>query len=316
MKWFKNLSTAKKIILVVAVIVFLTVSIIKTYFPQVGLSSWTSDINFIASGKPDNAENKYLSVHFIDVGQGDCTLIKTEKCNALIDAGNSINGEDISEYLLSHNVQTLDYLIITHPHSDHYGGATRMIDFIEVKNVMMPEIPEALYADEHDFIYLVNKLNKKNVPFIAVRAGDKYEIGDAVITVLTSAEDGEGLNDKSAVIRLDYGETSFLFMGDAEKDAEQRLLKSNFNLKCDVLKVGHHGSSNGSSESFLEKTNPLIAVISCGYDNEYGHPGEDVLYRINKTTKAAVLRTDINGNIVIGSDGEKLYCTFEKGKRH
>jgi len=315
MKWFKNLSTVKKVILIVAVTVFLAFSIIKTYFPQLGLSPWSNDINYIASGKPDESENKYLNVHFIDVGQGDCTLIKTESSSVLIDAGNDINGDSISRYLLSHNVKSLDYLVITHPHSDHYGGAIRLLDFIEVKSVLMPDISETLYQDEDDFILLVKKLNELKVPFIAARAGDKYEIGDADITVLTSPEKSDSLNDMSAVLRLVYGETSFLFMGDAESDVEERLVNSDADINCDVLKVGHHGSSKSSTKDFLKKANPLIAVISCGYENEYGHPGEDVLYRLKKNN-TSVLRTDLNGNIVIGSDGEKLYCSFEKGKRY
>ncbi|MBO4339204.1 MAG: MBL fold metallo-hydrolase [Clostridia bacterium] len=315
MKRFENLSTIKKVLIIVALAVFLVISVIKTYFPKAGISSWSNDINYFTSGKHDEAENKPLSVHFIDVGQGDCTLVKTENECILIDCGNSIDGEEISEYLLSHNVKSIEYLVITHPHSDHYGGATRLLDFIKVKNILMPEIPEELYKDERDFLFLVNKINKMEIPFTAARAGDEYKIGDSIITVLPSLTDSENLNDVSAVLRLDYKETSFLFMGDSEETNEKNLLNNKANLKCDVLKVGHHGSSKGTSKAFLKETEPLVAVISCGYDNEYGHPGEDVLYRLKKNG-VSVLRTDLNGTVVVGSDGDKLYISFEKGKKH
>jgi len=312
---FKNLSTSKKIILISVVLIFLVFSIIKTYFPQIGLSTWKSDINFIASGTPDEAETKDLTVYFLDVGQGDCALIKTESGNVLIDCGNSIDGDRISRFLLSHNVDSLEYLVITHPHSDHYGGATRLLDFVDVKNVLMPEVSEELYAEDKAFIYLVNKLNKTEIPFIAARAGDNYKLGNAFFTVLSPSKSSNNLNDMSVVLRLCYGDTSFMFMGDAEEDIETELVNSGFDLKSDVLKVGHHGSSKGTSKSFIEKVNPSIAVISCGYDNDYGHPAEDVLYRLKKKG-ISYLRTDLNGNIIIGSDGEKLYCNFEKGKRY
>jgi competence protein ComEC len=315
MKWFKGLSTAKKVLLIVSILLLLLISAAKTYLPKFGLTPWSKDINFISDGKPDEADNKPLSVHFIDVGQGDCTLIKTENGNVLIDCGNSINGEEISQYLLSHNVKTLDYLVITHPHSDHYGGATRLVDFIEVKNVLMREIDEKYYEDERDFLYLVKKLNKMNVPFVQARAGDTYSFGEAIFTVLPFLENTDSVNDMSLVLRLDYGDTSFLFMGDCEQAAEKLLTQSDFNLKCDVLKVSHHGSSKGSSMEFLKLCNPLIAVVSCGYGNEYGHPAEDVLYRLKKNN-AEVLRTDLNGTVVTGNDGEKIYCEFEKGVRH
>ena len=315
MKRFKALSTAKKIILISAVILFLVFAVIKYYFPQIGLSSWRKDINTVAYGEPDEVESKDMCVHFIDVGQGDCTLIKTESGSVLIDCGNSIDGDAVSQYLLSHNVETLEYLVITHPHSDHYGGAVRLADFIEIKNVLMPEIEESVYSDERDFIYLVRKLNKMKVPFIAARAGERYNVGDALFTVLSTVNESNAVNDMSLVLRLDFGETSFLFMGDCEQDGESILVNNGSFLKCDVLKVSHHGSSKGSTKEFLAKADPLIAVISCGYKNEYGHPGEDVLYRLKKNN-ASILRTDLNGNIVIGSDGEKLYCKYEKGKRY
>lgn len=316
MKFLNKLTKTQKIIFAVIVAVFLAFSFIKTYFPSLlGLSTWNSNINLVASGKLNDAENKSLSVHFIDVGQGDCTLIKTDNGNMLIDTGNSIDGDNICKYLLSHNVRSVDYLVITHPHSDHYGGAVRILDLIEVKNVLMPEIDEKYYKDDEDYIFLLNKISKMKIPVFAARAGDIYKLGEAVFTVLSPISENENVNEMSAVIRLDYKDTSFIFMGDAESITEKNLLDSKFNLECDVLKIGHHGSPNASGKEFLKAVHPFVSVISCGYDNEYGHPGENVLYSLKKLD-SAILRTDLNGDIVIGSDGEKLYCWFEKGKRY
>lgn len=314
MNRFKNLSTFKKIIVVSVIVLFLAFSVIKTYFPQVGLSSWKNDINYIASEKANEAEDKDLTVYFLDVGQNDCTLIKTGHGNILIDCAGSIEGGTVVKFLLSHNVESLEYLVITHPHSDHYGGASELLDFIEVKNVLMPQIPEELYSKDKSFVYLIGKLNKSEIPFVAARAGDTFEFGSVLMSVVCADTSGTDLNNMSAVLRLDYGDTSFLFMGDTDESIENKLIGLQADIKCDVLKVGHHGSSESSCDAFLKAAAPYVAVISCGYGNDYGHPGEDVLYRL-KNNGISYLRTDINGNIVFGSDGERIYCYFEKGNR-
>lgn len=315
MKFFKKLSKSQKIALFAFLVLFLAFSFVKTYFPQLGLSSWQSNINRISNGKPNAAESKDLSVYFIDVGQADCILIKTSDGNVLIDAGESVTANDTCKYILGHNVSDIEYLVITHPHEDHFGGAARLLDFVEVKNVIMPEIPKALYPDDDAFDYVVDKINDKKIPVYAARKGDTYELGKAVFTVLSPSTKANNLNDLSVVLRLDYGETSFLFTGDAEKNVEKSLIRSKANLKCDVLKVAHHGSSYGTTKEFLKATKPSVAVISCGESNDYGHPAEDLLYRL-KSNSVTYLRTDLNGNVIIGSDGKKLYCWYEKGQKN
>ena len=313
--FLKKLSVKQKIALIILVCVFLVFSVIKTYFPKVGLSSWKNDINLVLNGKPNVAENKDLCVYFADVGQADCILIKTPDGNVIIDTGKSADAENTFRYILRHNIDKARYLVITHPHEDHYGGAARILDFVDVENIIMPQIPKSLYPDDDGFDYLVDKINRMNIPVYAARAGDTYSLGKAVFTVLSPAKDFDNLNDMSAVIRLDYGNTSFLFTGDAEKSVERYLVRHKANLKCDVLKISHHGSSTASTGEFLRAADPLLAVISSGLKNEYGHPADDVLYRLKKQS-IDYLRPDLNGNIIIGSDGEKLYCSYEKGNKN
>ncbi len=315
MNFFKNLSKKQKIILLVAVGLLLVFSFVKTYFPSVGLSSWRSNINAVFNGKPNEAQDKELSVYYVDVGQGDCTFIKTPKGNFLIDTGTSAMAQCTAEYILSQNVDTVEYLVITHPHEDHFGGASRILDFIDVKNIIMPDIPEEYLPEDDGFDYLLKRIKDGNIPVYAARAGDKYQLGDAVFTILSPIKNNSDINEMSVVIRLDFGETSFLFMGDAEKSAEKVMIRKNADLKCDVLKVGHHGSSKGTTDEFLEKTEPLVAVISCGMNNDYGHPAEDLTRRL-KNHSVSFVRTDMNGNVIIGSDGKRLYCWYEKGEKY
>ena len=313
-KFFKNRTKKQKIIILIVAVIILVFSILKLYFPSFNFSSWTKTINSVSKiGNTNDAEEQPLSVHFIDVGQGDCIFVKGENGSILIDTGNPEDSTKISRYLLERNVTSLDYLILTHPHADHAGGAEGIISHIEVKSIIMPRVPDELVPTAMWYSNLVKAIKANNISVYAAHAGDEYSFSDASFTVLAPVNNSDDLNDMSVIIKLVYKNTSFLFTGDAGFDEEMSVLTSGVDVKSDVLKIGHHGSRYSTSDDFFAAVSPDVAVISCGKDNKYGHPNKEIteLLRMNKTP---YLRTDRNGTVVIGSDGEKLYCFFERGK--
>ena len=242
-----------------------------------------------------------LNVHFIDVGQGDSTFIELP-CGEtmLIDAGEWTEADDVIEYIKSQGANRIDYLIGTHPHSDHIGGLADVVNEFEIGKIYMPKASNATKTFER----LLDAIEENNVDVYTAKADVViYEDNETKIEIVAPVSSGyESLNDYSAVIRLMYGETSFLFMGDAEALSENEIKA---NISSNVLKVGHHGSKTSSSKKFLYRVMPEIAVISVGEDNDYGHPSKTVLNRLDGLG-AKILRTDECGDIVIQSDGSNI----------
>lgn len=250
-----------------------------------------------------NSENDGIAVHFIDVGQGDCSLIVCGEYTVLIDAGERGNEDNVTEYLRNYGINELDYVVATHPHSDHVGSLDEVIEAFEVKNVIMPRLTEVNTPSNSIYSDLLKAVKASGAKVIAAKAGKEYTLGDAVMTVLGPVNQSDNLNNMSVVVRVDYGESSFLFQGDAEIDEENDILETGADIDCDILKVGHHGSYTSSSTNYLKKVTPEIAVISCGIDNDYDHPHDKPLKRIKKHTQE-IYRTDLCSDIVITSDGE------------
>lgn len=247
-----------------------------------------------------------MSVHYINVGQGDCSLIISGDDTVLIDCGEKKSADDVSAYLDSLDITKIDYLIATHPHSDHIGSMAYIVENYDIGKVIAPKLPSDLVPASNCYIDFLTAIDDKGLTITPAVAGDEYILdGKSVLKILGPVEFDNELNNASVICRVVHGETSFLFTGDAEKSAEQRLVQSGANLQSDVIKVGHHGSSHSSCDDLLEKVCPSIAVISVGADNSYGHPGDDVIERLSDYTQY-IYRTDINGNIVIGSDGSEL----------
>ena len=238
-------------------------------------------------------------LHFIDVGQGDAALILTDSASVLIDAGTTDSGGKVAAYVKNYT-DSLDYMILSHPHEDHIGGASDVLETVSVKNVIMPNET----ADSVCFDRTLDAIEKENATVFPADAGDTYDIDGLNMEILSPYADieYEETNNVSIVVKITYGETSFLFTGDAESPIEEELLKSGADLDCDVLKVGHHGSSTSSSRDFIEAVSPEIAVISCGKDNSYGHPHYEVT-KLMKEKNITTLRTDLQGSIVLSSDG-------------
>ena len=246
-----------------------------------------------------------LEVYFFDVGQGDSELIRLPGGeNILIDAGTSSTEDELVGELRSLGAETLDLVVATHPHADHIGGMAAVIDAFDVRQVVMPRISESDTPTTKTYENLLQSIADKGLTITPAEPGDELlSSGGAVLTVLApNGEDYGDLNNYSVVLRLTYGEDSFLFTGDAEEASEEEMLSLDWPLTATVLKCGHHGSETSTSPAFLDAVSPQYAVISCGVDNDYGHPDAVTLEKL-EAAGAEVFRTDLQGTILASTDG-------------
>ena len=246
-----------------------------------------------------------LQVHFLDVGQGDCAVVLCDGEAMVIDGG----PRAASQYVYTYIRETLqlthiDYIISTHPHIDHVGGLATVLNAAPVDLILTP----TLEWDSKAFNSMIEYADMQGTVVEIPNAGDTLQLGNATVTILhcwPEAIDYGRTNDASIVLRIDYGKISFMFTGDAEDWAEYMMIDSGANLKADVLKVSHHGSYTASTEEFLQAVQLEYAVISAGRNNEYGHPHDVVLNRLN-TLNCTVLRTDELGTIILQSNGDSI----------
>jgi len=244
-----------------------------------------------------------LEIHFIDVGQADSTLILCDGDSMLIDGGDENAGTLVQNYIFKQGIGKLNYVIGTHPDSDHYGGLDVIITKFDCENILLPDYKKDTKACEsvYDAVFY------KNYNVTNPVTGDVFNLGGAKITILAPIhyDYGEESNNYSICILIEYGSKRFLFTGDAEKEVETDLVNSNYLIKADVYKVGHHGSGSSTTDDFLSAVDPEYAVISCGEGNEYGHPHAAVLNRLRKDN-VKVFRTDEQGSIICYCDGESI----------
>lgn len=243
-----------------------------------------------------------LELHFIDVGQGDAALILCDEHAMLIDGGTPKNSNRIYTYLQKHQVDHLDYIIATHPHDDHVGGLAGALNYAEADRAFCC----VLQAEGRAFQSFLKYLDQQGTVLTVPTPGESYSLGSAEFTFLGPIRESANMNDNSLVVRLSYGSFHAMFTGDAEVSEESDLLSSGAALECNLLKVGHHGSENASSEAFLSAVSPELAVISCGRNNEYGHPAKQTLERL-KDIGCDVLRTDQSGDVVVTVWPDGLY---------
>lgn len=244
----------------------------------------------------------HLTAHFIDVGQGDCEFIELPNNETmLIDAGDSGSGPEIIAYIKNLGYDTINYLVATHPHADHIGGMSYVIKNLNIVHMYMPKKS----TNTKTFENLLQTILDMNISVEKAESGTEIlNTGNLKIGILApDSETYKNLNNYSAVIKMDYKNTSFLFMGDAEKETEVKLQDEE--VQADVLKVGHHGSDTSSTAAFLEKVSPKYAIISCGKNNRYGHPDSITLQNL-ESVGSIILRTDLDGTIIIRSDGVLL----------
>lgn len=248
-----------------------------------------------------------LSVHFIDVGQGDAILLSyTEDGHteyALIDAGDNDKGTAVQKYLQDEGVDRLKYLILTHPDADHIGGADVVITKFDIDNIYMSSATKdtATYRD------VIDAMEYKRYSWSTPEVGDTFELGSAELEIMASSGGYKDVNNDSLVVKATYGDSSFLFMGDAEFEREEELIDRfglyDSALDVDVLKAGHHGSYTSSSNEFIGAVTPEWTVISCGLNNQYGHPHNTSLYNF-ADYESDLFRTDLQGSIVCRTDGK------------
>lgn len=268
-----------------------------------GVNSSTEDKTDSAALPPDSE----FYVMFIDVGQADSALVMCDGEYMLIDGGNVADSSKIYSVLNAKNVSVLKYVIGTHAHEDHIGGLAGALNACKVENVFCP-VNEYGSKAFNNFKKAAEAQGKE---LTAPDVGAVYTLGSAVFTVLAPCEAYDDANNTSIVIRLVYGETSFLFAGDAERESEQAMLETGAELSSTLLKVGHHGSSSSTSYAFLREVLPEYAVISVGAGNDYGHPHDEIISKLNDAG-VTVLRTDELGDIICKSNGKKL--SFENAK--
>jgi len=247
-----------------------------------------------------------IMVSFIDVGQGDSTLIRSRNNAVLIDGGEHSARNTVLNYLRDAGVQRLCYVVATHPHSDHIGGLVTMLGRVEVGSVVMPDVQH----DTPTFENFLAAIENNDIPVIIPEPRDIISAGIINLVVVAPPDPHPGaqnnLNNASIVLRLLHGQRSFLFTGDAESELEAWMVQSGINLSSDVLQVGHHGSRTSTTEIFLDAVNPRIAVISMGANNRHGHPHPDITERLN-TRQIGILRTDRQGTIRMLSDGTEIF---------
>lgn len=244
-----------------------------------------------------------LEVHFLDVGQGDATLIRQGEHAMLIDGGDNSKGTAVQSYLQSQGIKYLDYVIGTHPDADHVGGLDVVLYKFSWKQVILPDVEK----DTRTYQDVLRVIEGKNQKITRPKVGDTYRLGGAEFTVIAPVKEdyGDSWNDYSIGIRLTFGESRFVFTGDAEEDAEEDMLDMGMDLSADVFKAAHHGSDTANTLPFLEEVNPEAVVISCGEENRYGHPRAEVLNHL-RSMGIKVYRTDEQGTVVAVSDGSTI----------
>lgn len=247
-------------------------------------------------------ENSTFSVRYIDVGQADAALVECDGHYMLIDGGNKGDSSLIYSVLKSSDVDHLDIVVGTHAHEDHIGGLPGAYNYATVDLTLCP----VKSYDSEAFSDFAKYSGSLTVPSV----GDTYELGSADVKIL-GVNGGSDTNDTSIILKVIYGETSFLFTGDAEYNAEQAVLNRGADLSANVLKVGHHGSDTSTGYQFLREIMPEYAIISCGKGNSYGHPTDTVLSRL-RDADVKVYRTDLNGDITVTSDGKTVSVSTNK----
>lgn len=258
-----------------------------------------------AGSLPSGAQ---FEVHFIDVGQADAALVICDGKVMMIDGGNAADSDLVYTYLKKLGISHIDYMVCTHAHEDHVGGLSGALRAATVGVAMAPVIE----YDSRAFRNYVSAVAAQGKSLMVPHAGDRFSLGSAEVSVLGPVQEYTETNNTSIVLRVVFGELSFLFTGDMERDAETDLLDAGVSVASTVLKVGHHGSNTSTSYRFLREVNPTYAVISVGKGNTYGHPNEEPLSRL-RDADVILYRTDLQGDIICkSSDGKTL--TFRTSK--
>lgn len=250
-----------------------------------------------------SADKMYVS--FIDVGQGNCTLLRCGGKTILVDSGEVGAAQTVINYIKNLGIDELNCVLVTHPHTDHMGAMTKILYEFKIDDLIMPEIPEEIIPTNKTYEKFLTAVSDNAGNVIAAKPGETYSYGEMKLEIFAPLRDYDNLNDMSAVSRISYGDTSVMFTGDATTTVEKDLLKKNINYSATVLNVGHHGSKTSSSEAWLRAVNPKYAVICCGVNNDYGHPHSLITKRLEEFG-IEYFETDLLGTIVFESDSKNF----------
>lgn len=280
---------------------------------NLNLVSYERVFSYIGLSDANKAVDGDFFVHYIDVGQGDCELIVTKDKTVLIDSGEYENAPKVISYIQSLGIKKLDYVIGTHPHSDHIGGLPEIIKSFEIGKVIAPKISDEMTPTTKTYMNFLNAVKDKGLKLTPAAVGEEYKLDEKTVLKILAPlrNDYDSLNNYSVVCMVTHGKNKFLFMGDAEKEVEKELLEKSEDIDADVLKAGHHGSNSSSTMNFLSAVSPFYSVVSVGTDNSYNHPSKKAIQRILKYSKD-IYRTDLQGTIICTSDGENISFKFEK----
>lgn len=273
------------------------------YGDKLGLPNIFEGIKQQATTPPPVPEGDEVFVHVIDVGQGDAILVMTPDGNMLIDTGENSGRQALVDYLDSVNVTSFEYVVFTHPDADHIGNADYIVQNYSIKNIIMPD----RVSTTKTFERMITAIENSQATVIEAEPGYEFYIGALLNVILAPNDDYDDTNDASVVIKSTFGDTSIMLTGDAEKESEADIVKlySAEVLKCDVLKVGHHGSRTSTTQAFLDAVDPTIALISCGEGNKYGHPIPETIKRLEEKG-IEIYRTDKHGSIILCTDGKSF----------
>lgn len=245
-------------------------------------------------------KNNDLEIYFFDVGQADSILLKEKGNNILIDTGNKLDAPNLISFLEDYlKINKISMVVGTHPHEDHIGGMSEIIKEIPIDTILMPNV----ISTSKTFEILLDTIDELNYKITVPKVNQIFDFDNLKIQIIYTGKNNKNLNDSSIIIKAEYLNNSFLFMGDASKKIEEKIL--NKDISSDVIKIGHHGSSYSTSISFLNKVNPKYAVIEVGKNNNYGHPNQVTLNNL-KEKNIKIMRTDLDGTIKITSDGTNI----------
>lgn len=264
-------------------------------------------------GKTDEIKQGDVRIHCIDVGNADCTLIQSPNGNVLIDAGENDDQSTILQYLRKLDVSRLDYVVATHPHADHIGSMSKVLESFEIGEFIMPEMPEKIMPTTEVYKKLLQTVSDKKINMKYAEAGRVIKLGDMTLKLLTPLDEYDDINNMSVVVKLTYKSVTALFTGDAEHEVEEDMLKQYgaSELKANILKVGHHGSYTSSSKAFIKAVGADYYYIPCGTGNSYGHPSKQTMSTL-KQSGGIIFRADYDGTVVFLTDGEKVSVVNEQ----
>lgn len=289
---------------IATVVIFVVISLVAVFFEKDSLTTGGTNSSNIGDA------TGVLEVSYLDVGQGDSAYIRVNDFDILVDAGPRSDADRLIQQLEEKNIDDFEMIIATHPHEDHIGGMVKVFDRYEVEEFYMPKMTHTTKTFEN----MVNAVAREGIKIKQIKEGMTFDLGSGAMIEVYSPmyESYEEFNDYSPIMKLTFGESELIFTGDAEAHAEQEVVaKYPNNLKADVLKFGHHGSSTSTTEEFLKSVDPEYGIISCGVDNKYGHPHRETLDKITKNNIQS-FRTDMQGQITLKSDGKTIEITTEK----